>query len=95
MAAGTARCSTWAGSPRTASCLPEDRDWLLEAYFDRPLDDELRRRAHAMLTASLLREAMWSMVSELHSRLDFDFVAYTTENLARFERAWVKFEAMR
>ena len=74
---------------------PADRDWLLEAYFDRPLDDELRRRAHAMLTASLLREAMWSMVSELHSRLDFDFVAYTAENLARFERAWAEFEAMR
>ena len=73
----------------------DDRDWLLEAYFDRPLDDELGRRAHAMLTASLLREAMWSMVSELHSRLDFDFVAYTAENLARFERAWVEFEAMR
>ena len=73
---------------------PEDRDWLLEAYFERPLDDDLRRRAHAMLTASLLREAMWSMVSEIHSRLDFDFVAYTAENLARFERAWADFEAM-
>ena len=73
---------------------PEDRDWLLEAYFERPLDDDLRRRAHAMLTASLLREAMWSMVSEIHSRLDFDFVAYTAENLARFERAWAEFEAM-
>ena len=70
---------------------PADRDWLLEAYFDRPLDDELRRRAHAMLTASLLREAMWSMVSEVHSELDFDFVAYTAENLARFERAWAEF----
>jgi hypothetical protein len=30
---------------------------------------------------------MWSMVSELHSTLAFDYVAYTTENLARFERA--------
>ena len=73
---------------------PADRDWLLEAYFERPLDDELRLRAHAMLTASLLREAMWSMVSEVHSQLDFDFVAYTAENLARFERAWAEFEAM-
>ena len=73
---------------------PADRDWLLEAYFERALSDELRRRAHAMLTASLLREAMWSMVSEVHSQLDFDFVAYTAENLARFERAWAEFEAM-
>ncbi|MGE3741261.1 MAG: phosphotransferase, partial [Geminicoccaceae bacterium] len=60
-----------------------DRDWLLEAYFERSLDDGLRHRAAAMLTASLLREAMWSMVSEVHSTLEFDFVAYTTENLAR------------
>ena len=50
--------------------------------------------AHAMLTASLLREAMWSMVSEVHSNLDFDFVAYTAENMARFERAWTEHEAM-
>ena len=47
-----------------------------------------------MFTASLLREAMWSMVSEVHSRLDFDFVAYTAENLARFERAWAEFAEM-
>ena len=73
---------------------PADHAWLLEAYYERPLDDALRRRAAAMLTASLLREAMWSMVSEAHSTLDFDFVAYTTENLARFERAWAEFEAM-
>ncbi len=41
-----------------------------------------------MKCASLLRESMWSMVSEIHSRLDFDYVAYTDENLARFEDAW-------
>ena len=44
-----------------------------------------------MKCASLLREAMWSMVSELHSTLDFDYVAYTAENLARFERAYTTF----
>ena len=73
---------------------PADREWLLEAYFERPLDDELRHRAQAMLTASLLREAMWSMISELHSHLGFDFTAYTAENLARFERAWAEFAEM-
>jgi thiamine kinase-like enzyme len=62
-------------------------DWLLEAYFEQLLSDDLRRRYAAMRCASLLREAMWSMVSELHSTLAFDYVAYTTENLARFERA--------
>jgi hypothetical protein len=41
-----------------------------------------------MKCASLLREAMWSMVSEIH--LDtpgVDYVAYTAENLARFDKA--------
>jgi thiamine kinase-like enzyme len=83
------------GGLASNSELPEpDREWLLEAYFERVLSDELRFRAQAMLTASLLREAMWSMVSEIHSNLDFDFVAYTAENLGRFERAWAEFAAM-
>lgn len=73
---------------------PADREWLLAAYFDRPVDDRMRLQAQAMLTASLLREAMWSMVSELHSALDFDFVAYTAQNLDRFEQAWAAFLAL-
>jgi thiamine kinase-like enzyme len=68
--------------------VPADEDWLLEAYFDRPLSDELRRRYHAMKCASLLRETMWSMVSEIHSTLDFDYIAYTAEYMGRFERAY-------
>jgi hypothetical protein len=60
---------------------------LLELYFDTPPDD-LRRRYDAMKCASLLREAMWSMVSEIHLAIDFDYQAYTVENLARFERAY-------
>jgi thiamine kinase-like enzyme len=47
-----------------------------------------------MLTASLLREAMWSMVSELYSTIEMDFVAYTKVNLRRFDAAWSTFEAM-
>lgn len=83
------------GGLASNSELPDtDRDWLLEAYYERPLDDALRRSAAAMRAASLLREAMWSMISEVHSTLDFDFVAYAGENLARFERAWAEFEAM-
>lgn len=64
-----------------------DERWLLEAYFERPLTDELWHRYSAMKCASLLREAMWSMVSEHYSTLDFDYVAYTGDYLARFERA--------
>jgi len=65
---------------------------LLESYFGRPVDDELRLRFTAMTAASLLRETMWSMVSEVHSKLDFDYVAYTAMNLARFESALAAFD---
>ncbi len=70
---------------------PEQEDWLLETYFEAPATEELKRRYEAMKCASLLRESMWSMVSEIHSTLDFDYIAYTTENLQRFEQAWKEF----
>jgi thiamine kinase-like enzyme len=66
---------------------------ILSEYFGAPADTSLMRRYRAMKCASLLRESMWSMVSELHSSLDFDFVGYTHENLARFEGAWADFQA--
>ena len=65
---------------------------LLALYFGKSADEALMRRYHAMACASLLRETMWSMVSEIHSTLDFDYVAYTEENLARFERACAAFD---
>lgn len=71
------------------------RETLLEYYFDKPVTDQLRYRFAAMTAASLLRETMWSMVSEIYSQVDHDFAAYTAENLARFERAYAAFKAMR
>ena len=61
---------------------------MMERYFGASPGEPLLARYAAMKCASLLREAMWSMVSELHSEIDFDYVAYTEENLERFERAW-------
>ncbi|MEM7122136.1 MAG: phosphotransferase [Pseudomonadota bacterium] len=62
--------------------------WLLEEYYETPLGDRQWYRYGAMKCASLLREAVWSMIQEHHSSLDMDYVAYTAENLARFERAY-------
>ena len=70
---------------------PEQAEQALSLYFDKPVDDELRRRAAAMTAASLLRETMWSMVSEIHSTVDFDYAAYTAENLRRFEAAYATY----
>jgi thiamine kinase-like enzyme len=71
---------------------PRQEDWMLEAYFERPADDGLRRRYQAMKCASLLRETLWSMVSEIHSDIDFDYAAYTADNLARFQSAVKDFQ---
>ena len=72
----------------------EQAEQALELYFGKPVDDDLRRRAAAMTAASLLRETMWSMVSEIHSTVDFDYGAYTAENLRRFEAAYATYQAM-
>lgn len=64
---------------------------MLETYFEAPANNDLRRRYEAMKCASLLRETMWSMVSEIHSDIDFDYSSYTNENLRRFESAYQSF----
>jgi len=66
----------------------EQERWMMERYFGASPGEARLASYAAMKCASLLREAMWSMVSELHSDIDFDYVAYTEENLERFERAW-------
>jgi len=72
----------------------EQADQVLGLYFGKPVDDRLRLKARAMTAASVLREAMWSMVAEIHSTLDADYVAYTAVNLRRFEAAYADFQAM-
>ncbi|NHB78136.1 choline kinase family protein [Rhodobacter calidifons] len=72
---------------------PEER-LLLEAYHDRPLTDAQWRSYSAMKCASLLRETLWSMVSELTLTLDFDYAAYTAENLAAFDAAFQDFRTL-
>jgi thiamine kinase-like enzyme len=64
----------------------DQETWLLETYHGRSPDTGLRRCYSAMKCASLLRETMWSMVSEIHSTLDFDYKAYTADYLGRLDR---------
>jgi thiamine kinase-like enzyme len=59
---------------------------MLQRYYGA-LDGGLWRRYLAMKAAAALREAMWSMVSELHSDLDFDYAAYTAANLSTYRQA--------
>jgi thiamine kinase-like enzyme len=66
---------------------PAQEAWMLEAYFATAPDADLWRRYKAMKAAAALREAMWSMVQEVHSKLDFDYRAYTAEYLDTYRRA--------
>jgi thiamine kinase-like enzyme len=75
-----------AGVTSNAGMSDDESNAFLTAYFMREPDIEVRRSHAAMQCASLLREAMWSMVSELY--LDapgIDYVAYTEENLKRLD----------
>ena len=64
---------------------------LLQIYFENDVSFDLWKQYFAMKCASLLRESMWSMVSEIYSTLDFDYVQYTAENLERFENTFAEF----
>ena len=70
---------------------PQQEDWILATYFQQPVTDILRRRFAAMKCVSLLRETLWSIVSEIHSTLEFDYVNYTRKNLSRFENSYAAF----
>lgn len=74
--------------------LPENQEiMMLEHYYPEPLSQARYRQYRAMKCASLLRETLWSMVSEVHSQLAFDYAAYSRENLQRFETTLQEFEA--
>ncbi|MDF2094410.1 phosphotransferase family protein [Aquibaculum arenosum] len=77
-----------AGLTSNAGCSAEESEDLLGLYFDRRPDQDLLRSLVAMQCASLLREAMWSMVSELYLNAPgTDYEAYTQENLDRLAAA--------
>ena len=64
-----------------------EETFLLENYFEKKLSSELSEKYRAVKCASLLRETMWSMVSEITSNIDFDYKSYTNENLTKFDEA--------
>lgn len=62
-------------------------DWLLATYYGTKPDADLWSRYRAMKAAAALREAMWSMVQEIHSDLDFDYATYTATYLDTYQAA--------
>lgn len=64
---------------------PEEDEALLEAYFGAAREDD-RRALRLMRFMSDFREAMWGVVQQGISALDFDFRAYADEHFERLER---------
>ena len=65
-----------------------EEKYLLENYFEKKLSSELLIKYKAIKSASLLRETMWSMVSEITSNIEFDYKSYTAENLTKFNKSF-------
>lgn len=77
-----------AGVASNAGMSGPETEALLQAYFGRPPTPAFRRAFDAMQCASLLREAMWAMVSDIHlSAPGADYRAYAGENLQRLAAA--------
>jgi thiamine kinase-like enzyme len=66
----------------------DEERYLLENYFEKKLSSELLIKYKAIKCASLLRETMWSMVSEITSKIEFDYKSYTSNNLAKLTSAY-------
>jgi thiamine kinase-like enzyme len=66
---------------------PAENAALLKEYFGVPPDAALFDAFRSFKCASLLREILWSAVSELTSQVSFDYPAYTNDYLARLDGA--------
>ena len=71
-----------------------ESDELLALYFGAKPSLEMRRAHYAMQCASLLRETMWSLVSEIHlDNPGVDYVTYTQQNLDRLAAALDRYQS--
>lgn len=83
-----------AGAASNAGMNDAETEALLLAYLGHRPDAAFCRAFEAMQCASLLREAMWSMVSDLHlSAPGADYRAYAAENLEKLAAKLAAFTA--
>ncbi len=78
-----------------ADLRPEQSRELLKAYFQREPSDQELSSIQILACSSLLRELLWSLMQEQYSPIDFDFEAYSDQQLANFEVAYEVLDATR
>lgn len=84
-----------AGAASNAAMTAEEAGALLSAYFGAPPDAPTLRAFEAMQCASLAREAMWAMVSEIFlAAPGADYDAHATEYLGRLEAALDRYQSL-
>jgi len=84
-----------AGVASNSEMEPDAARELLSCYFGATPDQALIKAFDAMQCASLLREAMWAMVSELHLEAPgVDYVAYARENLERLGEMTARYQSL-
>lgn len=82
-----------AGAASNASMSPEEAGILLTAYFGALPDAATLRAFDAMQCASLAREAMWAMVSEIFlAAPGADYDAHAAEYLGRLDAALDRYQ---
>jgi thiamine kinase-like enzyme len=62
-----------------------DDEWLLTAYFNEPPTARRFAAVRLMRLVSDFREAMWGVVQNAISPVDFDFAGYADQHFERFE----------
>jgi thiamine kinase-like enzyme len=83
-----------AGAASNAGMTSEAAEDLLGTYFGYVPDVDLRRAFDAMQCASLLREAMWAMISALYMAAPgVDYPTYARDNLAKLAHSLSLFQS--
>ena len=77
------------------SVFPENLEReMLRLYYGGSASPQLWKRFKAFRVASHQRETMWSMIAEIYSEIDQDYVAYTEKNLDDFNQAYENFKQL-
>lgn len=83
-----------AGAASNAGMDQDQAEALLSAYFGAPPDAATRRAFDAMQCASLAREAMWAMVSEIFlAAPGADYDAHARDYLGRLDSALERYQS--
>ena len=63
----------------------DEENYILEQYYGDSVTSKLMCQLNIIKCASILRETLWSMITEIKLPTDFDFNAYTHKTLEKYK----------